>query len=78
MKTNKINLSDKRKFIKEIYVETDMKILKTINAIAVKAANDPLAKFDDLIRIISDEGTLFQALGNISGKKKGYDPRNIP
>jgi retron-type reverse transcriptase len=49
-------------------------MMKKMNTIAVKAANNPEATFDDLIRIISDKGVLYQAMGNISGKSGALTP----
>jgi retron-type reverse transcriptase len=43
--------------------------LKTVNALAAKSATNPLAKFDNRIRIMSSKGVLYQAIGNISGKE---------
>lgn len=42
----------------------------TINAITIKPAAQPDKQFDNLIDIIANEGTLYQAMGNIA-KKKG-------
>jgi retron-type reverse transcriptase len=64
----KMNLNIMRKNLKENYEQTTFKVLKTINAIAVKSSKDPNAKFDNLMRLIANEGILYQAIGNISGK----------
>lgn len=48
--------------------------MKTINAIAKKSAKEPNAVFDDLMRIIIDEDTLYQAMGTVSKKKGALTP----
>nr|YP_009364071.1 hypothetical protein [Pediastrum duplex]AQU64404.1 hypothetical protein [Pediastrum duplex] len=62
-------INKKRKELEEQYKETLFKPLKTVNALAAKSANNPQAKFNNLIRIISSKGVLYQAIGNISGKE---------
>nr|AXC47308.1 hypothetical reverse transcriptase [Pediastrum duplex] len=61
-------LNIKRKDLESQYSETLFKSLRTIGAIATKSASNPDATFDNLTRIISNEGILYQAIGNISGK----------
>ena len=67
----------KRDYLKEKYTLVDMKKLKTIQAISVKSAADPNAVFDNLIDIISNEGILYQAVGNISGKSGALTPGTL-
>lgn len=61
-------LNKARKEIREMLEATTFKSMKTINAIAIKSASNSNAKFDDLIKLVADEGVLYQAIGNISGK----------
>nr|YP_009492282.1 hypothetical protein [Pseudopediastrum sp. CL0201VA]AWI68862.1 hypothetical protein [Pseudopediastrum sp. CL0201VA] len=64
------NINTKRAKLEAKYKEQNFKRLKTIDKIAIKSAADPNAQFDDLLRVISDDGVLYQAMGNIN-KKKG-------
>lgn len=69
-----LNIAKKRAELRTSYSDNDFKKLKTIEKIASKAALDPNAIFDDLMRIISDTGILYQAMGNISKKKGALTP----
>lgn len=69
-KRNSNSIGEKRNKLAILYETTTFKALKTINAMAVKSANNNYAVFDNLIDLIADTGILYQAIGNIS-KKKG-------
>lgn len=73
-RSKKQNLNEKRAALRQRYSEQDFKRLKTIEKLALKSAADPNAIFDNLMRIISDTGVLFQAMGNISSKKGALTP----
>lgn len=64
----KISLKNRRKELETKYKESDFKMIKTLTSIAKKASTNKNHKFDNLIRIISDEGILIQAMGKISKK----------
>lgn len=70
----KSKLQAKREALQEEYKNIHYRRLKTIEKIAFKSAANPNAKFDDLIRIISDTGVLYQAMGTISKKKGALTP----
>ncbi len=70
----KSKLQAKRETLHEEYKNIDYKRLKTIEKITFKAAANPNAKFDDLIRITADTGVLYQAMGTISKKKGSLTP----
>lgn len=78
-----MKLAKKRIILEEQYKETVFEKLKTVNAIAKKAAVDENAVFDNLTPLLCDEGILYQAIGNISGKKGALtsgppdDPRTV-
>lgn len=67
-------LQIKRSELRNKFEQNDFMLVQSIGVIAKKAARDPNARFDDLIRLISDEGILFQAMGNISKKKEALTP----
>ena len=73
-KKGKSNIKAKREAIEIKYKLDDYKKLKSIEKIAKKAASNPNAIFDDLIRIISDTGVLYQAMGTISKNKGSLTP----
>ncbi len=70
----KKNLQKKRKSLEDQYTQTTFKRLKSLNALAKKAESDPDAIFSNLMRILSDEGVLYQAMGTISKKDGALTP----
>lgn len=65
----KVKLSQKRKMLEEFYKNDIFKCMYLINALAKKSAASPEHKFDNLYELLSDEGMIYQAIGNISTKK---------
>lgn len=70
-KVPKVGLKSTRKELEILYKNTSFKALREIESIAKKAADKDKGhiKFSNLLRLVADEGILFQAIGNISGKK---------
>lgn len=68
------SINEKRAALAAKYEGTTFKVLKAVSAIAYKSAVNSEAKFDNLIELIADEGTLYQAIGNISKKKGALTP----
>ena len=63
-------LAQKRNEFRTKYENEDFKILKSIGSMAIKAKDKPEEKFQDLMKVLTNEGLLYQAMGNIS-KRKG-------
>jgi group II intron reverse transcriptase/maturase len=70
----KSNIANKRSELRNNYINNEYKRLKTIEKITLKATTDPNATFDNLMRIISDNGILFQAMGTVNKKKGALTP----
>lgn len=65
---NDESLGRKRAKLESFY-ESQFKLLKTLSKIAIKSSTNEKHQFGDLMRFLSDEDFLIQAMGNISKKK---------
>jgi retron-type reverse transcriptase len=74
MNKKKENIADKRARLLEWYKNVDFKKFKTIEKIAVKSGSRDDAVFDNFMKLVSDPGILYQAMGNISNKKGALTP----
>jgi len=74
MNKKKENIADKRARLLEWYKRVDFKKLQTIEKIAVKSGTRDDAVFHNLMNLVSDPGILYQAMGNISNKKRALTP----
>jgi retron-type reverse transcriptase len=73
-KKQKSDINFKRKALREFYTKNQFQFRKTLEAIEEKATNNPTHIFDDLYRILHEEDTLYQAMGNISKKSGALTP----
>lgn len=61
--------SQKREMLETFYKNNIFKCMYTINAWAKKSASSQEHKFDNFYELLSHEGMIFQAIGNLSTKK---------